>query len=394
MPDLRWISTIGFFKVTDFLQASSPRTKRTRSIIHCKAFVKQKKNVESRDREHYGWEIYVVWWVSSLSWPPRRSTAWTKQWWRSVVQRKRGILERMYCRTVVPPGLQLPAAPPPAALEVEPPWQPWFPALTGELGPPAAVVVLWLSEDCSTTYSWSSPLEDTAAVICGVDLDRDLIPWPPPAHFSSSTHPLLHSSVDCILASRSPQYRHCSTSQHCSVCARYQQLRDPRVPAGNYPEQQQLLVVSRCNNEQMPSKLDIVIVSKTVSQTHGRTGNPAPPWISKFTVVDNQSKPKSKSRSFLQEKSKLGSTKKRSTVEVWRTLLNAKRIIRADERIYGEGSRCETRIEKRAANASTLRFCGSKFRSTDPCTADHKKERKKERQRRPSTADQRMKSIS
>jgi hypothetical protein len=60
------------------------------------------------------------------------------------------------------------------------------------------------------------------------------------------------------------------------------------VPAGNYPEQQQLLVVSRCNNEQIPSKLDIVIVSKTVSQTHGRTGNPAPPRISKFTVVDSK----------------------------------------------------------------------------------------------------------
>jgi hypothetical protein len=88
------------------------------------------------------------------------------------------------------------------------------------------------------------------------------------------------------------------------------------VPAGNYPEQQQLPVVSRCNNEQIPSKPDIVIVSKTVSQTHGRAGNPAPLRISKFTVVDNQSKPKNRSRSFLQEKSKLGSTKKRSTVEI------------------------------------------------------------------------------
>ncbi len=88
------------------------------------------------------------------------------------------------------------------------------------------------------------------------------------------------------------------------------------MPAGNYPEQQQLLVVSRCNNEQIPSKPDIVIVSKTVSQYLGRTGNPAPPRISKFTVVDNQSKPKNKISTVLQEKSKLGSTKKRSTVEV------------------------------------------------------------------------------
>lgn len=52
--------------------------------------------------------------VHSLSCPPHRSTASTKQWCRSAVHRSRGNLERTYCRTfprVVPPPCRLLLAP-------------------------------------------------------------------------------------------------------------------------------------------------------------------------------------------------------------------------------------------------------------------------------------------